>query len=255
MEWSNERTELIAALVKAQAALRPVRKGSVNDFKGYKYADLADIWDACRSPLTDNGLCVLQATRRTELGLELVTTLAHTSGQWAASTLPVPPESDPQRLGSALTYVRKYALIAIVGLAAEDDDGQAASSQGHGGQRQQTRQEPQGRQPPQGQAKQQGQRQAQGKPQGQQQRKPPPAKQSGESQGAVDATVIAAWTKRIQAPPDLGGLRQVWADFDREVPKDHPLRAALEPEWARARERIQRAESDARRTNPNYAGD
>jgi len=252
MEWSQERTELIAALVKAQAALRPVRKGSVNDFKGYKYADLADIWDACRSPLTDNGLCVLQATRRGEYGLELVTTLAHTSGQWAASTLPVPPESDPQRLGSALTYVRKYALIAIVGLAAEDDDGQAASSQGHGGQRQQA-QASQQRQPPQGQAKQQGQRQAQGKPQGQQ-RKPPPAKNQGAA-GDVDATVIAAWTKRIQAPPNLGGLRQVWGDFAREVPEGHPLRAALEPEWAAARERLQRAESDARRSNPNYAGD
>lgn len=238
MEWSDERTELISALVKAQAALRPVRKGSVNDFKGYKYADLADIWDACRGPLTENGLCVLQATRRTELGLELVTTLAHTSGQWAASTLPVPPESDPQRLGSALTYVRKYALIAIVGLAAEDDDGQAASA----GPRQQQ---------PQAQAKQQGQRQAQPKGQAQQQRKPP-AKQGA---GEVDATVIAAWTKRIQAPRDREGLKQVWNDFDKAIAKGHPLRAALKPEWAAANERLKRAESDAQRPNPQREGD
>ena len=118
---------LAAALSKAQADITGALKDSSNPFFKSKYADLASCWDACRHQLADNGLSVVQTTRMTEQGLLLVTTLAHSSGEWIAGEMPVlTKDASPQGQGSGLTYARRYALAAIVGLAQIDDDAEAA---------------------------------------------------------------------------------------------------------------------------------
>jgi hypothetical protein len=81
-----------------------------------------------RGPLSKNGLSVIQTTAQAETGVLVETTLAHSSGEWVAGVLHVKPvKDDPQGLGSAITYARRYALSAMVGVAPEDDDGNAAS--------------------------------------------------------------------------------------------------------------------------------
>jgi hypothetical protein len=118
---------LAAALSKAQADITGALKDSSNPFFKSKYADLASCWDSCRKQLAANGLSVIQTTRMTEHGLLLVTTLAHSSGEWIGGEMPVlTKDASPQGQGSGLTYARRYALAAIVGLAQIDDDAEAA---------------------------------------------------------------------------------------------------------------------------------
>jgi hypothetical protein len=120
--------EIAAALAKAQGEIRGAVKDSTNPHFKSKYADLASVWDACRTALSKNGLAVFQTTETTADGIFLVTTLAHSSGEWMRGTFPVQPvQNTPQGLGSALTYARRYSLAAMVGVAPEDDDGNAAS--------------------------------------------------------------------------------------------------------------------------------
>jgi len=127
MNQSENINELALALSKAQAGITGALKDSANPFFKSKYADLASCWDACRRQLTDNGLSVIQTTDLTD-GLVVVrTTLAHSSGQWIAGVLPVKAKDDgPQAQGSGITYARRYALAAMVGLAQIDDDAEAA---------------------------------------------------------------------------------------------------------------------------------
>ena len=128
MQTSESINELTTALAKAQGEITGALKESANPFFKSRYADLASCWDACRGPLSKNSLAVFQAAETTELGLVLTTTLAHGSGQWMRSSLGVTPKDDsPQSMGSALTYARRYALTAMVGIAQVDDDGNAAS--------------------------------------------------------------------------------------------------------------------------------
>lgn len=120
--------ELAKALCNVQSKLAGAKKDSTNPFFKSKYADLAACWDACRDLLSANGLSVVQTTS-VEEGWELVldTVLMHTSGEWIDGQLPVKlVKSDPQGLGSAITYARRYALCAIVGICPEDDDGESA---------------------------------------------------------------------------------------------------------------------------------
>jgi hypothetical protein len=142
MNTSENINDLAAALSKAQGQITGALKDSANPFFKSKYADLASCWDACRGPLSANNLAVTQfpetiATqfeKTVERATYLVTTLLHGSGQWMRSSLLVQPKDDtPQAMGSALTYARRYALTAIVGVAQVDDDGNAASgrSEGH----------------------------------------------------------------------------------------------------------------------------
>ena len=120
--------ELAAALAKAQGAMAAAKKDSANPFFKSKYAGLAEVWGTIRGPLTDNGLAIVQQTTNNNGQLVLVTLLAHSSGQWIRSEYPVDPQKrDPQGYGSALTYARRYALSALVGVVSEeDDDGEAA---------------------------------------------------------------------------------------------------------------------------------
>lgn len=129
--WS-QRSESIAklaeALSKTQASVEAVKKDASNPFFKSKYADLASVWASIREALTSNGLSVLQEPASEGNKVKITTTLMHSSGEYVRSTLEVTAaKADPQGIGSAITYARRYALGAIVGIAPEDDDGNAAS--------------------------------------------------------------------------------------------------------------------------------
>jgi hypothetical protein len=131
MNQSESIAALAAALSKAQADITGALKDSANPFFKSRYADLASCWDACRSQLTANNLAVIQTTEIGETGAVLVTTLAHSSGEWIRGYLPIlSKDSGPQGQGSGITYARRYALAAIVGLAQIDDDAEAAQARG-----------------------------------------------------------------------------------------------------------------------------
>lgn len=125
---SEQINELAAALAIAQGKITGALKDSANPFFKSKYADLASVWDACREHLSANGLAVIQTTEDVESGICVKTTLAHKSGQWISGVLTMTPkDSSPQAAGSCLTYARRYALAAIVGVAQVDDDANAAT--------------------------------------------------------------------------------------------------------------------------------
>ncbi len=127
----SEKIDLLAAaLPKVQAALKPPKKDSENPHFKSMYADLASDWDACRSALTEHGFSVVQITECVDWSKPmLVTILLHSSGQWISGSYPLQPtKQDPQALKSAVTYARRTALESIVGLAAEDDDGNDAAA-------------------------------------------------------------------------------------------------------------------------------
>lgn len=129
MTHSDAINELATALAKAQAVMAGAVKDKTNPHFKSDYADLASVWDACRSALSTHGLSVAQTTS-TEDGRVCVTTmLLHTSGQWLRDTLAMKPtKDDPQGVGSCITYARRYMLAAMVGVAQVDDDGNAASA-------------------------------------------------------------------------------------------------------------------------------
>jgi hypothetical protein len=134
MTRSESVNELAAALANAQAAIGHARKDADNPHFRHKYADLASVWDACRSALSAHGLSVVQSPRLVSGGesvwlVEVETTLFHASGQFLGDTLAVPVAlTSAQAVGSAITYARRYALAALVGVApaGDDDDGDRA---------------------------------------------------------------------------------------------------------------------------------
>lgn len=131
---SPEIAKLAAALCKAQAAMEGAKKDSENPHFKNAYADLASVWDAVRKPLTDSGLSVVQFPRTNGNGVEIETTLLHVSGEFMCDVLWVPcSKNDAQGLGSAITYGRRYALMAVAGIAPVDDDGNAAVASHKGG--------------------------------------------------------------------------------------------------------------------------
>lgn len=126
---SDELKDLAAALSKAQGEIKAAVKDTTNPHYKSKYADLSSVWEACRAQLSKNGLSVTQGFSHDSGHTLIITTLLHSSGQWIRSILPVDPQQKtPQGMGSAITYMRRYALSAIVGVAPDDDDdGNAAS--------------------------------------------------------------------------------------------------------------------------------
>ena len=130
MKQSDTIGKLAEALAKAQGAIKGAVKDSTNPHFKSRYADLASIWDACRAALSANGLAVVQMPEAADPGtVALTTTLMHSSGEWVSATVTARlPQDNPQGVGSALTYLRRYALAAAVGVAPDDDDGNAAST-------------------------------------------------------------------------------------------------------------------------------
>lgn len=130
MQRSEQIGALAAALAKAQGDIKSAAKATRNTFYNSSYADLAAVMEACRVPLSKNGIAVIQSTQYDTNGKWIETILVHSSGEWVSSHYPVKPvKDDPQGMGSAVTYARRYALMALVGIVADDDDdGNAASS-------------------------------------------------------------------------------------------------------------------------------
>ena len=133
MQLQSEKTDLISkALIGAWDKMKVAKKQNDNPFFKSKYADFGSVVDACKSALVSNDLVVTQPTAIINGQTALVTTLLHSSGQWVRGVYPVNPiKNDPQAIGSAITYARRYALASIVGLVAEeDDDGEMAMGRG-----------------------------------------------------------------------------------------------------------------------------
>lgn len=135
MMQSENIAEIAAALAKAQAAIKsPPRNRTVTvktkDGRSYTfdYTTLDELIEAVRRPLTDNGLWFVQTLANGDGRYRLRTMLVHSSGQWIASETPILAGSNSnQEFGSALTYMKRYSLAALLGVASdEDDDGNAA---------------------------------------------------------------------------------------------------------------------------------
>lgn len=127
MEKSESINELAAALAKAQGQIEGAKKDTANPFFKSKYADLSSVWDACRKALSENSLSVVQIPDEAASGVAIETMLLHSSGQWIKGRYTMPVlKNDAQAVGSAITYARRYALAALVGVAPEDDDGNGA---------------------------------------------------------------------------------------------------------------------------------
>ena len=129
MLQSESVKELNTALAKAQGELFAAKKDSINPHFKSKYADLASVWEACREALSSNGLSVTQMPAEFQNNImTLVTRLSHSSGEWLEQTMTCPVgKPDPQGIGSCLTYMRRYALAAVVGVYQDDDDANSAS--------------------------------------------------------------------------------------------------------------------------------
>jgi hypothetical protein len=134
MNQSESIANLTLALSIVQGKMSHAIKDSANPFFKSKYADLESVWDACRSLLSENGLAVMQFPglySELDKSMSLTTIISHKSGEWIGQEMSVPVSKvDPQGAGSALSYMRRYSLAAVVGVVSanqEDDDGNAAS--------------------------------------------------------------------------------------------------------------------------------
>lgn len=131
--WADTSPEidlLAAAWVDASGELRDVPKSKSADTGkyGYKYADLADALDIARPVLARHGLAVTQTAESDGRDAIIWTTVLHRSGQYVtANPMRLPVGQTAQATGSAVTYARRYALLALLGLATDDDDGAAAA--------------------------------------------------------------------------------------------------------------------------------
>jgi hypothetical protein len=127
---SDTLAKLAPALVKAQAEMGVALKDSTNPHFRSKYADLTSIITASRDALTDNGLAVVQRSHPNDKGVQLETVVVHSSGEWISDGglfLPA-AKLDPQGFGSAMTYARRYAYAAMLGIVQDDDDANTASA-------------------------------------------------------------------------------------------------------------------------------
>jgi hypothetical protein len=120
---------IYTALAKAQTSMGKALKDSSNPHFKSKYADLASVMNACLGALTTNGIAVTHSTEWSETEQQLVTTFTHGASDTSCS-IAIPlllGKRDMQGLGSAITYARRYGVMALAGIAPEDDDGNAAA--------------------------------------------------------------------------------------------------------------------------------
>lgn len=128
MNKSNEVNEVFGALSKAQGDMKPAVMDSKNPHFNSKFASLTAVQDAYRGPLAKNGLAITQMVESDENGYTIQTILGHASGQYISSTFRLMvTKQDMQGLGSAVTYARRYAISALLGVVdTEDDDAEAS---------------------------------------------------------------------------------------------------------------------------------
>jgi|694.fasta_scaffold40299_10 hypothetical protein len=126
--FDGDKAVLAKALVAAQQATDSIKKAASNPAFKSKYADLAEVVEGVVPALNANKVAVLQFPAFDGEMLHLTTTLLHESGASVSSTLQMrPSKTDPQGIGSVITYARRYSLLAMTGSAPEDDDANAAS--------------------------------------------------------------------------------------------------------------------------------
>ena len=131
MKSSETIEKLAEALWAAQGEMGGAVKGSANPFFKSSYADLTSVIKAIKEPCQNNGLSYIQLPHRLDSSIGVVTRLMHVSGQWLENDFTLPMvKSDPQAAGSAITYARRYALQALFGIPAVDDDGESAMIRG-----------------------------------------------------------------------------------------------------------------------------
>ena len=132
MKSSDSIQSISKSLVKAQKEMSAAKKGAANPFFKSKYADYNAVLEACKDQLNENGITILQPHSILQLGENDIavveTILLHESGEFILSEtkIEVAKKNDPQALGSAITYARRYGLQSLVALPASDDDGESA---------------------------------------------------------------------------------------------------------------------------------
>lgn len=138
---SNDRGSLAKALAAAQAELRHPKKDATNPHFRNRYASLTACLDAALPVLSKHGLALSQPVEVREDGVTVLrTVLLHESGESLEATYPLRPvKDDPQGMGSALTYARRYSLCSLVAIAADDDDDGAQASEPRQARRQEKR--------------------------------------------------------------------------------------------------------------------
>lgn len=138
MNQTDNIAELATALIEAKKKFTKALKNASNPAFKSKYADLASAIEATEAALSECGLAVMQfaGCQPAEECVSVTTRILHKSGQYIENVLDMPARGrqgfDAQSVGSAITYARRYALMAMVGIAPEDDDGNAASGANNG---------------------------------------------------------------------------------------------------------------------------
>jgi hypothetical protein len=128
MQTSENINELAAALAVAQGQMGGAIKGADNPFFKSKYADLGSVIAAAKDPLAENGLSYVQFPFSINGEVGVTTRLMHSSGQWLESMFSIPaPKTDAHTYGSLVTYCRRFSLQSVLGIPAEDDDGNAVT--------------------------------------------------------------------------------------------------------------------------------
>ena len=128
MYTSQEINELAAALAVAQGQMGGAIKGADNPFFRSKYADLGSVIAAVKEPLAENGLSYVQFPFASDGTVGVITRLMHSSGQFIEAGFSIPaPKNDPHTYGGLVTYCRRFSLQSILGVPAEDDDGNAVT--------------------------------------------------------------------------------------------------------------------------------
>ena len=126
MKTTESIVKIASALLKAQKNIKTVQANSENNHFQYKYADLASVIEACKKPLNDEGISILQAVE----GTSVETILLHESGEYISCSVSIVSKdpNDPQKMGSAITYAKRYGLQSLVLLPTDDDDGNGAAT-------------------------------------------------------------------------------------------------------------------------------
>lgn len=129
MRTSDSIMKIAPALLKAQREMEGAKKDSNNPFFKSKYSDFNAVLEACKGPLNDNGIVILQPHKLENNIMVVETILLHESGEFISgeTQVVVAKQNDPQALGSAQSYAKRYGLQSIVALPSEDDDGNAGS--------------------------------------------------------------------------------------------------------------------------------
>ena len=140
MHHSESLANIAAALAAFQGEVENATKGSTNPAFKSKYADLAEILNTVREPLSKHGLSLIQIPSYENGIVSLETMLLHKSGEFICGLCSAPVmKQDAQGIGSAITYLRRYCAAAFCGIAQEDDDGNGAVGNAHAGQAQPAR--------------------------------------------------------------------------------------------------------------------